>query len=89
MRAGALSAVELADVEKRFGSVRALAGVQLAVPPGCLVHVSGANGAGKSTLLRVIAGRTRPTRGSVRVQDRDPFRSSDAAVRVASTASTS
>jgi len=68
-----VNAVETEALEKRFGRVRALAGVSTAIPAGSLNLLSGPNGAGKSTLLRVLAGLTRPTRGSVLVLERDPF----------------
>lgn len=76
-----MSAAELVDVEKHYGDVRALAGVNVVLERGTLTHVSGPNGAGKSTLLRVIAGLTRPTRGRVQVNGADLFRSAHAASR--------
>lgn len=76
-----MSAVEIFQVEKRFGRVRALAGVSTAIPSGRLTLVSGPNGAGKSTLLRVLAALCRPTRGSVRVLDQELFRHGASAVR--------
>ena len=76
-----MNAVEASQLEKRFGAVRALAGVELCVPEGALLLVSGPNGAGKSTLLRVLAGLTRPSRGVVRVLGQDLFRASGAATR--------
>jgi ABC-type Mn2+/Zn2+ transport system ATPase subunit len=39
--------------------------VNLDVPPGAVIRVDGRNGSGKSTLLRVLAGVTRPSRGTV------------------------
>lgn len=47
------------------GDRHVLKGVNLAVAPGELLHVSGANGAGKTTLLRVLCGLMRPEQGSV------------------------
>jgi ABC-2 type transport system ATP-binding protein len=41
-------------VEKSFGDVRALAGVDIAVPEGSVVGLLGPNGAGKTTLVRVL-----------------------------------
>ena len=76
-----MNALELDSVEKRFGRVRALAGITAQLRAGQLVLVSGPNGAGKSTLLRILAGLTRPTRGRIAVLGEDPFRSSGAAVR--------
>jgi len=67
--------VELVDVAKHYGAVRALDGVSASFESGTLTHVAGPNGAGKSTLLRVIAGLTRQTRGRVNVLDVDLFRS--------------
>jgi branched-chain amino acid transport system ATP-binding protein len=48
--------LELRDVEARYGQVRALEGVSLAVEQGQIVAVLGANGAGKTTTLRSISG---------------------------------
>jgi heme ABC exporter ATP-binding subunit CcmA len=73
--------IELVDVDKDYGDVRALAGVSTRIEGAKLVHVAGPNGAGKSTLLRVVAGLTRPTRGQVRVDGADLFRSAHAARR--------
>jgi heme exporter protein A len=62
-----MALLELQDVEARYGQVRALHGVSLAVEEGQIVAVLGANGAGKTTLLRVLAGLLRPHAGSARV----------------------
>jgi branched-chain amino acid transport system ATP-binding protein len=48
--------LELADVEARYGQVRALHGVSLTVDEGEIVSLLGANGAGKTTTLRAISG---------------------------------
>jgi ribose transport system ATP-binding protein len=59
--------VRLDGVEKSFGAVRALAGVDLTVTPGECLGLVGHNGAGKSTLMHVLAGTLRPDRGGIRV----------------------
>ena len=51
-----MALLELRDVEARYGPVRALGGVSLAVDEGQIVAVLGANGAGKTTTLRSISG---------------------------------
>ena len=51
-----MALLELRDVEARYGPVRALSGVSLAVEQGTIVAVLGANGAGKTTTLRSISG---------------------------------
>jgi multiple sugar transport system ATP-binding protein len=60
-------AVEVSALEKRFGGLHALAGVDLAVGAGEFVVVLGPTGAGKTTLLRAIAGLERPDAGSIRL----------------------
>jgi ribose transport system ATP-binding protein len=59
--------VELDGVEKHFGAVRALAGVDLAMGRGECLGLVGHNGAGKSTLMHILAGTTVPDRGRLRV----------------------
>src|SRR5688572_31345264 len=54
-----MALLELTDVEARYGPVRALHGVSLAVAEGQIVTVLGANGAGKTTTLRAISGTVR------------------------------
>ena len=49
-------ALQLIDIDKRFGGVHALRGAHLAVRPGEIMGLCGENGAGKSTLLKILAG---------------------------------
>jgi branched-chain amino acid transport system ATP-binding protein len=51
--------LELQDVLARYGPIRALHGVSLAVEEGEVVAILGANGAGKTTTLRAICGMVR------------------------------
>jgi ABC-2 type transport system ATP-binding protein len=59
--------VEVDDVVKAFGDVRALDGVSLAFEPGIVYGLLGPNGAGKTTLIRVLTTLLPPDRGRVRV----------------------
>ncbi len=61
------AAIAARGLEKRFGPVHALRGIDLEVPAGSTLAVLGPNGAGKSTLLRLLAGLARPTAGTLRV----------------------
>jgi ABC-2 type transport system ATP-binding protein len=55
------------NLQKRYGSIRALKGVDLEVGEGELVGLLGPNGAGKSTLVKIAVGLIRPSGGEARV----------------------
>ena len=57
--------LELADIEVRYGTIRALQGISLTVDEGEIVALLGANGAGKTTTLRTISGLINPARGTI------------------------
>ena len=61
------AAIELDNLERRYGERVALAGVSLRLEQGQTLAVLGGNGAGKTTLLRVLAGLLRPHGGRARV----------------------
>ncbi|MFM8747261.1 MAG: ATP-binding cassette domain-containing protein [Aestuariivirga sp.] len=59
--------LEVRNVSKSFGAIRALSDVSFAVEPGEVVGLMGDNGAGKSTMVKLIAGNFPPTEGEVSV----------------------
>jgi len=64
-------AVRLEGVEKRYGDVVAVAGIDLDVRDGEFFSMLGPSGSGKTTTLRMIAGFELPTRGRVVLHGRD------------------
>lgn len=66
-------AVEVHDLRKAFGHVRALDGLDLTVRAGEVAGFLGPNGAGKSTTIRVLLGLLRPDSGSARLLGGDPW----------------
>ncbi len=60
-------ALETVGLEKSYGAVHALRGVDLSVRSGEVVALCGDNGAGKSTLIRVLSGAHEPSAGEVRL----------------------
>lgn len=69
-----VSAIELRDIVKTFGAVRALDGLHLTVEPGEVHGFLGPNGAGKSTTIRVLLGLLKADSGSATMLGGDPWR---------------
>ena len=57
--------VEMRDIEKSFGGVRALKGVDLSIRAGEIHVLLGENGAGKSTMMKVLSGIIAPSAGTI------------------------
>jgi general nucleoside transport system ATP-binding protein len=57
--------VEVVDIRKHYGSVKANDGVSLTLEPGEIHGILGENGAGKSTLMKVLSGFTTMTSGLI------------------------
>lgn len=63
--------LELIDVHREFGGIRAVDGVSLALDKGELRALVGPNGCGKSTLFNLISGALRPSQGRIQFGGRD------------------
>jgi branched-chain amino acid transport system ATP-binding protein len=63
--------LELRNVSKRFGGLRAVREVSLTMSPGEIVFVIGPNGAGKTTVFNLISGFFHPDEGSIVFQGKD------------------
>ncbi|MFB9795777.1 ATP-binding cassette domain-containing protein [Arthrobacter citreus] len=66
-------AIETVNLDKTFGSTRALAGFSLSVETGRVAGFLGPNGAGKSTAIRVLLGVLHADGGTARVLGADPW----------------
>jgi len=66
-----MSLLEVKRLEVRYGGIRAVKGIDLAIEEGELVCLIGANGAGKSSTLRAISGLLPTAPGAVRYAGRD------------------
>src|SRR5271166_744025 len=66
-----MSAVAIEGVWKFFGDYPALRDISFTVDGGACLALLGRNGAGKTTLLRILAGLSKPARGSITVLGRD------------------
>ncbi len=76
---GAVAAIELSGVVKRFGPITAVDGLDLEVPEGICLGLLGPNGAGKSTTMRLLTGQALADAGELRVLDHELPRESKAA----------
>jgi ABC-2 type transport system ATP-binding protein len=64
-------AIEATGLEKSYGTVRVLGGVDIDVPPGSVYALLGPNGAGKTTTVRILATLLHPDAGTARVAGHD------------------
>ena len=60
--------LEVRNLSKHFGAIRALDDFSMAVNPGEVVALAGDNGAGKTTLIKTISGVFHPTAGEIRLK---------------------
>ena len=63
--------IEARGLTRYFGAKQAVAGLDLAVPRGCVFGFLGRNGSGKTTTIRMLLGLLRPTRGAATVLGHD------------------
>ena len=71
------AAIAAEAITKRFGSVLALDGVDLAVPAGTVFGLLGPNGAGKTTMVRILTTLVPPDGGRARVLGYDVVRQAE------------
>jgi rhamnose transport system ATP-binding protein len=79
--------LELRDIHKSFGAVKALRGANLSLHKGQVTALVGENGAGKSTMVKTLAGLHQQDRGQVfldgeEVSFRDPLHAREAGIAV-------
>ncbi|ALN75498.1 MULTISPECIES: ATP-binding cassette domain-containing protein [unclassified Aureimonas] len=60
--------LEIKNLSKHFGAVRALNDFSMTIAPGEVVALAGDNGAGKTTLIKAISGVFKPTAGEIRLE---------------------
>jgi branched-chain amino acid transport system permease protein len=63
--------LEVRDLDKSFGGIRAVHGLSLDIMPGSIVGIIGPNGSGKTTLFNLITGLTQPDGGKVLLAGED------------------
>lgn len=66
-----MAAIRIEGLQKTYGKVRALDGLDLTVEPGTVFGFLGANGAGKTTTIRILTGLAHATAGRVWVHDQE------------------
>src|SRR6218665_2031342 len=62
-----MSVLEIKEIRKTFGGLKAVDGLSFSIAPGEVVGLLGPNGSGKTTLMNLISGALKPTEGSIRL----------------------
>jgi len=83
-----MNLLELSDVSKSFGGIKAVTGVSFAVPERSIFGLIGPNGAGKTTVFNLVTGVYRPDSGSIRFGGVDLVNKKPAAIAGAGVART-
>ena len=65
------NAIEVSDLTKHYGDVKAVDGVSFKVARGEFFGLLGPNGAGKTTTIRMLTGLTKPSSGTAKIAGRD------------------
>ena len=63
--------LEASKLYKSYEGIKAVDGISLTLSPGEILGVSGLNGSGKTSLIDLLAGRSYPDRGRIRLDDQD------------------
>jgi ABC-type sugar transport system ATPase subunit len=64
-----MASLELREIQKNYGAVRALRGISLAAQGAEVLALVGDNGAGKSTLAKIVAGAVMPSAGELLINN--------------------
>jgi ABC-type sugar transport system ATPase subunit len=70
-RSGSGSMMEVKNISKNFGTVRALCNVSFDIERGKILGLVGDNGAGKSTLLKILSGDLQPSGGNIYLKGKE------------------
>ena len=68
-----MSVIEIKNLTKKFGSVKALDDLNMTIEEGEIHGFLGPNGAGKSTTIRIILGLLKKTHGNIKLFNKDPW----------------
>ena len=74
--------IRVKDLQKSYGSLRAVDGISFEVPEGQMLGFLGPNGAGKTTTLSMISGLLKPDQGRVSIGEIDVWHSPKEAKRI-------